>query len=44
MLFDWLHFAIVLFLLAGLLFATGPLILAVLFAPQSKGRGRWYAV
>ena len=37
MVFDWLHFAIILFLLGGLLFAVGPLILAVLFAPRARG-------
>ncbi|WP_207259773.1 NADH-quinone oxidoreductase subunit A [Desulfovibrio sp. Huiquan2017] len=37
MLFDWLHFAIVLFLLGGVLFAVGPLLLAVLLAPQARG-------
>lgn len=37
MVFSWLHFAIVLFLFGGLLFAVGPLILAVLLAPKAKG-------
>lgn len=37
MVFSWLHLAIVLFLLGGLLFAVGPLILAVLLGPQAKG-------
>ncbi|MBN2141116.1 MAG: NADH-quinone oxidoreductase subunit A [Desulfovibrionaceae bacterium] len=37
MVFSWLHLAIVLFLLGGLLFAVGPLILAVLLAPKAKG-------
>ena len=37
MIFNWLHFAIVLFVLAGLLFAVGPLILAGLLAPKARG-------
>ncbi len=37
MVFNWLHFAMILFLLAGLLFALGPLILAKLLAPQARG-------
>ncbi|MGE4293174.1 MAG: NADH-quinone oxidoreductase subunit A [Desulfovibrio sp.] len=37
MVFSWLHLAIVLFLLGGLLFAVGPLILAVLLGPKAKG-------
>ena len=37
MVFDWLHLAIILFLLAGLLFALGPLLLASLLAPQARG-------
>lgn len=37
MVFNWLHFSIILFLLAGVLFAAGPLILAMLLAPQARG-------
>lgn len=37
MVFNWLHFAIILFLVAGVLFACGPLILARLLAPRAKG-------
>ncbi|MDD4732170.1 MAG: NADH-quinone oxidoreductase subunit A [Desulfovibrio sp.] len=37
MVFSWLHLAIVLFLLGGLLFGVGPLLLAVLLGPQAKG-------
>lgn len=37
MVFNWLHFAIILFLLAGLVFAVGPLVLSMLLAPQSRG-------
>ena len=37
MVFDWLHLAIILFLVAGLLFAGGPLILSFLIAPRAKG-------
>lgn len=37
MVFDALHFAIILFLLAGAGFALGPLILASLLAPRAKG-------
>ena len=37
MVFSWLHLAIILFLVAGLLFAGGPLILAFLIAPRAKG-------
>lgn len=37
MVFSWLHLAIVLFLIGGLLFAVGPLLLAVALGPQAKG-------
>ena len=37
MVFNALHFAIVLFLLGGLLFAVGPLIAAFLLSPKAKG-------
>ncbi len=37
MVFSWLHLAIVLFLVGGLLFAGGPLILAALVAPRARG-------
>ncbi len=37
MVFDILHFAIVLFLIGGALFAAGPLILARLISPNAKG-------
>jgi len=37
MVFSWLHLAIILFLVAGLLFAGGPLILASLVAPRASG-------
>lgn len=37
MVFDVLHLAIILFLIAGLLFAGGPLILAMLVAPRARG-------
>lgn len=37
MVFSWLHLAIILFLLGGLLFAGGPLILSYLVAPRASG-------
>lgn len=37
MVFDVLHLAIILFLVAGLAFAGGPLILALLVAPRARG-------
>ncbi|WP_353120112.1 NADH-quinone oxidoreductase subunit A [Nitratidesulfovibrio sp.] len=37
MVFDILHLAIILFLIAGLAFAGGPLILALLVAPRARG-------
>lgn len=37
MVFDWTQFAIILFLVAGLLFAVGPLIASSLLAPKAKG-------
>ena len=37
MVFDLLHFAIILFLVGGTLFAMGPLIVAALIAPRAKG-------
>ncbi len=37
MVFSWLHLAIILFLLGGLLFAGGPLILSYLVAPRARG-------
>ncbi len=37
MVFSWLHLAIILFLLGGLLFAGGPLVLSYLVAPRASG-------
>ncbi len=37
MVFSWLHFAIILFLAVGVLFACGPLILARLLSPRARG-------
>lgn len=37
MIFDWFHFALLLFLLAGVLFAVGPLLISRLIAPRYKG-------
>ena len=37
MVFSWLHLAIILFLMGGLLFAGGPLILSYLVAPRARG-------
>ena len=37
MVFSWLHLAIILFLVLGILFAGGPLILASLLAPRARG-------
>jgi len=37
MVFNWFHFSIILFLLAGIGFAAFPLIVAILFSPKSKG-------
>ena len=37
MVFSWLHLAIILFLVGGLLFAGGPLILSYLVAPRASG-------
>lgn len=37
MVFSWFHLAIVVFLVGGLLFAVGPLILSVLLAPKARG-------
>ncbi len=37
MVFNWLHLAIILFLVGALLFAVGPLILATLLAPKAEG-------
>ncbi len=37
MVFNWLHLAIILFLVVGILFAAGPLILSFLLAPRAKG-------
>ena len=37
MVFSWFHFAMILFLVVGILFAGGPLILSVLVAPRAKG-------
>lgn len=35
--FDWLHAAIILFLLAGVVFGIGPIIGSILLAPKSSG-------
>ena len=37
MVFSWLHLAIIIFFVVGILFAGGPLIAAVLLAPKSSG-------
>lgn len=37
MVFSWLQFAIFMFLIGGLLFAGGPLILSAIVAPRAKG-------
>ncbi|NDV26417.1 NADH-quinone oxidoreductase subunit A [Desulfovibrio sp. JC010] len=37
MVFSWLQFAIFMFLIGGLLFAGGPLILSALVHPRAKG-------
>ncbi|MCM0756462.1 NADH-quinone oxidoreductase subunit A [Desulfovibrio aminophilus] len=37
MVFNWLHLAIILFLVVGILFAGGPLILASLVSPRARG-------
>ena len=37
MVFTWLQFAIFMFLIGGLLFAGGPLILSAVVAPRAKG-------
>ncbi|HMM38087.1 MAG TPA: NADH-quinone oxidoreductase subunit A [Desulfovibrio sp.] len=37
MVFNWLHLAIILFLIVGILFAAGPLILAALVSPRARG-------
>lgn len=37
MVFSWLHLAIILFLLGGVLFAVGPLLLAFALGPKAKG-------
>ncbi len=37
MVFSWFHLALILFLVAGFLFAAGPLIASLLFAPKAKG-------
>ena len=37
MVFDILHFAIILFLVGGAGFALGPLLFAILIAPRAKG-------
>lgn len=37
MVFTWLHLGIILFLVVGLLFAAGPIILSRLVAPKAKG-------
>lgn len=37
MVFSWMNFSILAFLMAGLAFAVGPLIVSLLFAPKSKG-------
>jgi len=37
MVFSWLHLAIILFLVGGLLFAGGPLVLSYLVAPRARG-------
>jgi len=37
MVFNWLHLAIIIFLVGALLFALGPLILAALLGPKASG-------
>lgn len=37
MVFDLLHFAIILFLIGGAGFALGPLLMGILLAPRAKG-------
>lgn len=37
MVFTWLHLAILSFLVTGIMFAAGPLILSLLVAPRTKG-------
>lgn len=37
MVFDWLHLAIILFLVLGAGFALGPLVAAALLSPKAKG-------
>lgn len=37
MVFNWFHFSIILFLLAGIGFAAFPIIVALLFSPKAKG-------
>lgn len=37
MVFTWLHLAILLFLITGVLFAGGPLIASLLLAPKASG-------
>jgi len=37
MIFTWLHLAIILFLLAAVVFAAGPLIASVFLSPKARG-------
>ncbi|TVQ97399.1 MAG: NADH-quinone oxidoreductase subunit A [Desulfovibrionales bacterium] len=37
MVFSWFHLALIIFLLAGALFAAGPLLISRLIAPRFKG-------
>lgn len=37
MVFNWFHFAMILFLVVGILFAGGPMLLSLLVAPRAKG-------
>ncbi len=37
MVFNWFHLALILFLVAGFLFAAGPLVASLLIAPRAKG-------
>jgi NADH-quinone oxidoreductase subunit A len=37
MVFSWLHLTIILFLVLGVLFAGGPLMLGLLLAPKARG-------
>jgi NADH:ubiquinone oxidoreductase subunit 3 (subunit A) len=37
MVFTWFHLALIVFLLAGVLFAAGPLLISRLIAPRFKG-------